>query len=85
MIITVLHGRHRWPVIGSLRQDQKPVSQQPFWPAVRAMSMSCVEMKGGDSTDVYTAELMMMIAPAIESGVGVVWKKTNSSKMAKTT
>ena len=47
--------------------------------------MSCDEMKGGDSTDVYTAELMMMIAPAIESGVGVVWKKTNSSKMAKTT
>ena len=27
IIITVLHGRHRWPVIGSLRQDQKPVSQ----------------------------------------------------------
>ena len=30
-----------------------------------------VELKG-DSTDIYRAELMMTIAPAIESGVGVV-------------
>jgi hypothetical protein len=52
MILTVLHGRRRWPVIGSLRQDQQPALQQPSWPAVRAMSMSCVEMKGTDSTDV---------------------------------
>jgi hypothetical protein len=47
--------------------------------------MSCVKMKEEYSTDVYMAEVMIMIAPTIESGVGVVRKTMNSSTMENMT